>query len=433
MTTRDLLERRASLVTEMRTITTQANGDGGDLSAEQGEKFNSMKAQLEKVEQQIERQRFVDEAERRMNGESITGNGDHHLDRELRNYSLLRAVAGQAGLPVDDGFEREVAREVEKKSGRSFEGRAVPLEVFTRAPYEQRVVTTGLPAGGPGSNLISTDYRGDQFIDILRPKSVVYRAGATLLDGLVGNVAIPALKTSTGFAWIAENSGLTASDPEMVQVTLSPKHGGGVTEYSRNMLQQSDPSVERLFRNDMSAVITSGLDKAAIVGGGSNEPVGILATSGIGDVPGGTNGLAPTWANVLALISTVENANGMAMGFLTTPNAVKKMRSSVRVASTDSRMIQEEPNSLAGYPLASSTNVPNNLVKGTSGAVCSPLIYGDWSEVLIGLWSAIDFLVNPFESTAYLKGNVLIRAMCTLDIKLRHVGSFAATKDLLTT
>ena len=96
-------------------------------------------------------------------------------------------------------------------------------------------------------------------------------------------------------------------------------------------------------------------------------------------------------------------------------------------------MIMEGRDTLAGYPLQASNNVPNTLVKGGSGAVCSALIFGDWSEVLIGLWSELDILVNPYESTAYTKGNVMIRAMVTCDVKLRHVASFAATQDLLTT
>src|SRR4030095_10562262 len=134
MTTRDLLEKRASLVSEMRAITAQANGDGGDLSAEQAEKFNAMKSQLEKIELQVDRQKFVDEAERRMNGQNITGNGDAHLDGALEHYSFVRAVAGAAGLAVDDGLEREIDTELKKKSGRPFEGRAVPLSVLTHAP-----------------------------------------------------------------------------------------------------------------------------------------------------------------------------------------------------------------------------------------------------------------------------------------------------------
>src|SRR4030095_3756531 len=185
------------------------------------------------------------EAERRMNGQNITGNGDAHLDGALEHYSFVRAVAGAAGLAVDDGLEREIDTELKKKSGRPFEGRAVPLSVLTHAPrthgmnraqrrrefqYEQRVVTTAARGGGPGGNLISTDYRPDAKIDILRPASVVYRMGATLLTGLVGNVAIPALTKSTGFAWVAENAAITPSDPETLQVTLAPKHGGGITE-----------------------------------------------------------------------------------------------------------------------------------------------------------------------------------------------------------
>jgi Phage capsid family len=77
--------------------------------------------------------------------------------------------------------------------------------------------------------------------------------------------------------------------------------------------------------------------------------------------------------------------------------------------------------------------VPNNLVKGTSGAVCSAMIFGDFSEVLIGIWSALDILVNPFDPTAYSKGNVQIRGMATVDIALRHPLSFAIQKDFLTT
>jgi HK97 family phage major capsid protein len=255
-----------------------------------------------------------------------------------------------------------------------------------------------------------------------------------MLTGLVGNVAIPRLKVSSAFAWVAENAAISAVDPQTEQVSLTPKHGGIIVEFSRNLLLQTSPDVESLLRMDMARSIATGIDKAAINGGGSNEPVGILATSGVTDLtPGSGNGTAPTWAIVLSFIQSVLDANAEAQGFLTTNNMVKKMRGTVRVATTDSRMIQEEPNSLAGYPLRTSTNVPNNLVKGISGAVCSAMIFGDFSEVLIGVWSELDVLVNPYESTAYSKGNVQIRAMATLDVKLRHPLSFAIQKDFLTT
>lgn len=433
MTTRDLLEKRASLVSEMRNITTSANGDGGDLSAEQAEKFNTMKTQLESVEKQIERQRLLDETERRMQGEPLNGNGDHHLDDALRDFSLTRAIAGAAGLNVDWSRERELSSEIAKRAGRPFQGVAVPMSVFHKR-VERRVITTAAPAGGPGGNLIAEDYRGDQYIDRLRAALVIRRLGARVLSGLVGDVTIPRLDVSSTSGWVAENAALSFSDFEHDPVTLAPKHVGCITEFSRNMLLQTSPDIEDLLRSDFAKVLANAIDAAAIQGGGSNEPVGILATGGIGSVSLGTpDGGSATWAAVIALIAEVEVDNAMGSGFLTNSKVVKKLRSTAKVSSTDSVMIQESPGELAGYPLAVTNNVPSTLTEGASGATLSALIFGNFADLLLGYWSELDVLVNPYSEVAYTKGNVLVRGMATCDVKLRHAESFAAIQDMITT
>jgi hypothetical protein len=101
---------------------------------------------------------------------------------------------------------------------------------------------------------------------------------------------------------------------------------------------------------------------------------------------------------------------------------------------TSSSFIVPDPGAtnLAGYGLAITSNVPSTLTKGT-GTNLSAIIFGNWSDLLIGYWSAFDLLVNPYETTAYAKGNVLVRGMLTADIKLRHPESFAKTSDLITT
>jgi len=120
-------------------------------------------------------------------------------------------------------------------------------------------------------------------------------------------------------------------------------------------------------------------------------------------------------------------------GFATNAKSVSKMRRTLRTtADTASTFIMEGPAQLAGYPLASSQNVPSTLTKGTSSGVCSALIFGDWSQLMLGFWSELDILVNPYESTAYSKGNVQVRAMATADVAIRHPAAFAATVDLTT-
>jgi HK97 family phage major capsid protein len=416
MKTKDFLERRGRIVADMRSITEAPTGDGGDLSAEQSAKFDGLKSELAALEKQIERRQVLDEAERKMNGERIAGTGDNRLDAELRSFSIRKAILSQVpGHSEDCSRERELSGEIARRSGRTFEGVAIPAAVF-----EQRVLTTAAPGGGPGSNIISTDYLGAQFIDRLRSALVTRRLGATILSGLTGNVAIPRLKVSATTGWVAENAALSASDPQFDQVTLSPKHAGGIVEFSRNMLLQSSPDIDALLRDDFAKLLARAIDSAAIKGGGSNEPVGIISTSNVATVSMTT----PTWTTVLQLIEAVEGGDALegSLGFAGNSHVTRKLRSTAKVSSTDSVMIQESPDTLAGYPYVSSSLVP---LDNSSPSDKTSLIFGNWSDLLIGFWSEFDFLVNPYESTAYTKGNVQVRAMATCDVKLRHVESFA--------
>ena len=79
---------------------------------------------------------------------------------------------------------------------------------------------------------------------------------------------------------------------------------------------------------------------------------------------------------------------------------------------------------------AISNQVPSNLVKGTSGAVCSAILYGNWSDLLIGMWGGLDVLLDPYSLS--LSGGRRIVVMQSVDISVRHPESFAAMLDALT-
>lgn len=421
MNLRDLNEKRALLITEMRSLTEKPAGAAGDLSTEQATRFDALKSELEAVEKSLGRQKVLDDAERRMQGQQLAGSGDDRFDESCRDFSLRAAIAGAAGLAVEWGREKEIGAELAKRAGRAPQGVFVPMNVF-HVPLEKRVVT----GAGEGSNIIATDLRGDQFIDVLRAKMVVRRLGARVLSGLVGNVDIPKLSVSATSAWVADNAALSANDPDFTKVQLTPKHAGVITEFSRSTLLQSSPDIEQLLRMDFAKLLAGALDQAAINGGGSNEPNGVLATAtGIDKTT--SMGATPTWAKILTLIELVEEANAEGSAWVTTPGVVRLLRSTAKVSSTDSVMIMESKDRLADYPLASTQNAPYTLGSPAEG---DALVFGNWADVLIGFWSELDILVNPYESTAYTKGNVQIRAMMTCDVGVRHAGSFAACTDL---
>lgn len=422
---KDLKAKREALLTELRAIHDKPAGEGGDLSGEQRTRFDAIKTEVDNLDAQITRQEFIDDLDRRASGQPITGSGDGQFDAEVRKFSLRAAIAMMVpdiAQGVDFGREREISAELQRRGMVPSQGGVmVPMQVF-----EQRVITTAAPGGGPGSNLVATDHMGNQFIDILRAKMITRGLGARVLGGLQGNVSIPGLKASGTAEWIAENAALTGGDQQFRSVTMAPKHVGAMTEFSRNMLLQTSPDIEQLIRADFADLLAQALDKAAIKGGGANEPSGVLSQA-IGAFIGGD------WIGILSALENlgIANADAGSLAWATNPKVVRKLRSTLKVSGDAAAgFIMDKPDELAGYRLAVSNNVPSNLPNVGSPTVnnASALIFGNWLDLLIGYWSATEILVNPFEATAYSKGNVKVRALLTADIAVRHLESFVAYK-----
>jgi HK97 family phage major capsid protein len=248
---------------------------------------------------------------------------------------------------------------------------------------------------------------------------VTGRLGATILDGLVGTVDIPRQTGSSSAQWVAEDGSLTETDAAFDDVTLAPKTVGAMTSYSRRTLLSASPSIEQIVRNDLASVVAGAIDYQAMVGDGSgNTPTGILHATGSHSLPN----MTPTWAEVLEFPARIESADAVlgSLAWAMSPSGAKLLRSTAKVSSTDSVMIMESPNELAGYPAATTTALITDNSPQTSLA-----LFGDWSQLLIGYWSGVDILVNPYETTAYAKGRVLVRAMRDCDVAVRHGQSFA--------
>ncbi len=359
--------------------------------------------------------------------------------REISSFSVVRALASlvNKGDLRDAPFEYEVHQTYQKQSGRVLRGEKgfhVPSEVLR----EKRDLTVGTATAG--GHTVATDVLGSSFIDILRNSMQVARLGATILDGLVGDVAIPRQTGAATAFWIAENANLTESDHTFDQVPMTPTTVGGFTDLSRRLLLQSSIDVEAFVRRDLAAIIGLAVDLAAINGSGAgNQPLGILGTAGIGDVDGaGANGDAPTWADIVNLEKevAVDNAAFGRLGYLTNSSVVAKLKITEKAASTAKFLIEDKlPEGgfmqLNGHRLASSNQVPNNLVKGASGATLSAIIFGNWADLLIGQWGGLDILVDPF--TGGISGRVRVIAMRDTDIAIRHPQSFSAKQDTVTT
>jgi HK97 family phage major capsid protein len=424
MTLRQLLERRTALQTELKTI--HSGAPDGPLPAEAQAKWDTVSADVDNLNAQIARQSVIDDLDRRATGTPLDG-GAGGFDALAAKVTALDVIRAQLGDTSEaSGRAREVSAELERRSGRKAQGLYFDM-ARSGAPPERRVFTTTNPAAGPGSNLIATDV-SPNLIDRLRERLVVRRMGATVLSDLVGNLSIPRLKQSATAYWVAENSPITMSDPATDAVGLTPKHVGALVEWSRNMTMQTSPDVARLVENDLAQIIAVAIDRAALKGGGPNEPKGIL-DPGSGVPTRGLGGAAPTWNDIITAIASVDVANALdgSLGWVTNSLAVAKMRKTLHTpGDTNSNFLMPEPTSLAGYPLAATQALPTDGTVVSGGGALSSLIFGDWSQLIIGYWSQLDILINPYAEQAYAKGNIQCRAMATVDVAIKQPLSFSA-------
>lgn len=353
-------------------------------------------------------------------------------DNEVRQYSFVRALHALAN-PTDmrareaAAYEFEVGRAAAEKSNKEARGLIVPFDVL-RARTEQRELVVGTPSAG--GHLVATDLLSGSFIELLRNAMVINGLGTRYLSGLVGNIAIPKQTGGGTMAWVTEGNAPSASDQTFAQVSMSPKTAAARTQISRKLLLQSSVDIENFVRQDLATVVGLGIQAAAINGSGtSGQPRGILNTSGIGAVVGGTNGAAPDWDHIVDLETevSVANADVGTLGYLT--NA--KVRGALKKTFVDGpgtgiRVWQPGDTPLNGYQAAVTNAVPGNITKGT-GTNLSAIIFGNFADLIIGMWGGLDLQVDPY--SAGDSGAVIVRAFQDVDVAVRHAESFAAMQD----
>lgn len=370
-------------------------------------------------------------------------------DKDVRSFSVIRLMHARAN-PTDRAaqdaaaFELECSAEVQKINGRDggqIRGVTIPAEVLrsnvfgeNRSAYasmgvaggERRDLTVGVAADG--GNTVQTSVLGMSFIEILRNRLSVTQAGATMLTGLVGQVAIPRQTGAATVGWVAENVAGTESQQTFDQVTLTPKTAVAFTDVSRRLLLQSSIDVEAFVRMDLAKQIALAIDLGALNGTGSGgQPRGVLQTAGIGSVAIGTNGGPLTWDAIVDLETAVGNANADAStsAYITNAALRGRMKKTAQINATTGQPIWSN-NEVNGYQALASNQVPRNLTKG-SGTNLSALLFGNFADLLIGMWGGLDLLLDPY--TGGTAGTLRTVAMQDVDVAVRRVASFAACVD----
>lgn len=312
-------------------------------------------------------------------------------NKDLKGYSLGKALLSLTDrMRPSSTLEREVSDQVIRDLHQlplCSDQIAIPTSVIARAMRKQtRDMTAGIASAG--GHLVATEH--DDFIDLLVARSAARRAGVQVLEGLVGNVAMPRLASGSTAYWLTtEGTGITESQPVLGSVAMTPKNVGAYVECSRQLMLQGTPGPEKVLATDMTRQITKAVDAAVFQGTGTNgQPLGLANMT----LSNGFTGTALDYAAILDAMGDVFSGDievdPATCCFVTTPAVSKLLKNRYRVANTDTpiwkgSMLEGE---IEGHKALSSVNMPS-----------ATALFGDFGSVMLGQWGpAITVEVNPY-------------------------------------
>jgi len=359
--------------------------------------------------------------------------------KEIKRFQFLRLIRARTYGHDQPEFIKEAAFELEvckvageeaKKDNRKQRGLIIPNDVLLYQNHDasrdwravraiqELMQTRVLTQAVAGASTIAEDLLAGSFIDLLRNRMILSALGATMLNGLDGDVAIPRLTGGGTAFWLAtDETDITEATQTLDQVTLIPRNVGALSVFTRQLLLQSSVAIEALVRSDIATVLAIAVDLAGLYGtGAGGQPTGVANTAGIG-APGTFAAAVPTFAEVISLETVVAQANALtaSLAYAVDTGMRGSLKSAEKVATTG-QFIWEAGNTLNGHR----TEVSNQITDGD-------VFFANWSDLLQGAWGGLDVLIDPYTLSA--RGNTRVIAFWTTDFAVRHPESFAFEND----
>lgn len=436
-TSKELKEKRAKIWDQMQAINTLSKTEKRNLTDDEKTNYDTLKSDWDKLTERITEVEGDEKRAATMAGQFAAEDQKKQEKKEIRSYSLFKAIKAKAEGRNLDGIELEMHQEAEREAraiGHAVNGLGVPSIVFNDYAERRAMSATGQTstAGDQGGMLIPTDKEG--LIMALRPQLILAKLGAKMFGGMVGNLDL-VKGSSTTVAWEAENGDADETSVLTSKISVTPRRLAAFTKIGKQLLAQTSQGLQDDVLNDLLMAIGQAVEVAAINGSGSgnNQPTGLLSTSGIGSVVGGTDGAAPTYAHITQLEAKVElgNAYNGVPAYLTNPKVKNALKNTKLDSGSGLYIWGPDSNILNGHPAYASNLVPSTLTKGNSSGVCSAIIFGDFTNMHIYNWAGLDITVDPYTLAGSHQIKLTVNSFW--DIAIKHPAAFAAMLDATTT
>lgn len=318
-----------------------------------------------------------------------------------KNFSLLKTIRSiSRNQPLDDLTNAvvEQGKSEMRKAGLSAQGQLVIPTNEVRAIHS---VTAD------GEKVVATEV-----FDILTPlraKNVLAQAGATIYSNLTSDVKIPIMSKSN-VTFEAENGDAKDGAGAFNYLKLTPHRLTAYVDISKELLAQDSVDVENAIRTDLVNAINSKLEEAFLSDftGSTVQPKGVFA------VVKPSTAVTNDFATLVANEAKVEDANILNEPVYILSNKAKAALRAMAKGAKSTELVYENG------------EVDGTKAYNTSNVQASNYLFGDMSSLVIGTWSGLDLIVDPYTQAA--KGAVRLVVNMYVDFGVARPETLVAGK-----
>lgn len=313
--------------------------------------------------------------------------------------------------------------------------------------------------GNLGAYLVPPQYVQEQFIPLLRSRSVVRAANPVVMQANSNVVYIPSQTGGATAYWVGENATITASNLTVGQVAITIKKLAGLEYVSNELLADSNPSVDQLIRSDLAAVLSLAEDTAYLTSDGTaNAPLGLPNLPGITSLTCASdsgNGGAIQAVDIFAMKRKMMQNNIPNDGWawfasprtwdeiaqlkdsqarylletLTGGNIAQYPAYGTYPTGPETNYLGSVVGRLLGWPMFVTNNIPETQTQGST-ATCSSLYLVRMPDVIIAERAGLELMATNVAGTSFATDQTWIRAIMRVGFTVRHAPGVTITKGL---
>lgn len=404
----ELKQARKAAADQMQAIYDKTKREARSRNSTEKNRWEQLRAEVKRLDSEIQDLTEMESINKRMMSYEMNESKEERNARS--EFNLFKAVREHIAGNLQ-GLEKEMHDEAAKEfrsSGVELNGLGIPSMAYRT--HSRASIATDTP----GAVLQDFDEPG---LNIIKTPTITDRLEVTRYEGLKGKLNIYSHAELVA-SYVAEKAALNEPTYSPSKKTIEPRRIGLTKGYTKEHFAQTNQSVMRDFMQDFYDAIRRGVDKDLIAQLIANSALTLT------DYEAADTAVNPSKAVFLALESALKTDALSGLSYLTT-RGVRGYAKGTPVFTNSGVALWTDSNEVNGYRALASDFVPSDLGTGSNQHA---VIFGAWSQAVIGQWGAMEMIVDPY--TGKKTGEVEVTVNGLFDAGIKNNDSFRTVQNL---